>query len=35
MASADEKIADHLANRRVPALTAWSRASQGRSAYAV
>jgi len=34
MPSANEKIADHLANRRVRALTAWSRASQPRSAYA-
>jgi len=34
MPSANEQIADHLANRRVRALIAWSRASQARSAYA-
>jgi hypothetical protein len=32
--SANEQIADHLANRRVRVLIAWSRASQARSAYA-
>ena len=32
--SANEQIADHLANRRVPALTSRSCASQARSAYA-
>src|SRR5438552_8217036 len=34
MPSAKEQIADHLANRRVRPLTACSRASQARSAYA-
>jgi len=34
MPSAKEPIADHLANRRVRPLIAWSRASQARSAYA-
>jgi hypothetical protein len=34
MPSANEKIADHFANRRVRALTACSVASQARSAYA-
>src|ERR1017187_9978273 len=34
MPSANEQIADHLANRRVRALIERSRASQARSAYA-
>src|SRR5260370_15863960 len=34
MPSANEKIADHLANRRVRSLIACSRDSQARSAYA-
>jgi hypothetical protein len=34
MPSANEQLADHLANRRVRPLIAWSRASQARSAYA-
>jgi hypothetical protein len=34
MPSANEQIADYLANRRVRALISWSRANQARSAYA-